>query len=303
MTTKTTPPARRNLPSLNGSEHRAIHASSLWRDTLEQTPGWVAAADALRRLDAIKLPAAADPGSDLRAAVVEAAVHGDDLTLEGIMAEATAAAVHHTATQLAADALNWARTELIGDLDAALDFRAMYRCLNTELGEVWARLRSMPQPTDLADAETAVARDRVQDLTAWRELLTRHTSIRNRQSQLDRVTGAGPGEYAVLRYFKHPDRAWPAYTAFVAGIPEQDRATGEQRPLRPPWEDAPVNTHDWVARAVELDLDVWVPTPDELAAEAARIRAAGIPAGEDNSLTHTGYRRERLSVHRAMPTD
>ncbi|HWI42003.1 MAG TPA: hypothetical protein VNS81_00180 [Nocardioides sp.] len=298
---------RKPLPSLVGSQYVPLHTSSHFRDLLGDIPDWDAAREALVRLGKVKLGTVSEPIAALAADAVDGARDGT-LTAETLLKAAANACRATEATLMAQNALTDARTELLHDLDSALQdaWPDLFEALQAEHDRVWRALAEIADPCQLLDADTAIAAHRVEDYRQWRQLLDQNSAVRTRYEMLSRHSGMGDPK-SILNLIRNPAE-WDLYPAWAEGHELNHLSTGEIERIVPPWEsNGTVGSAEWITWALASEFTIWLPTPSELDDAEQKLEEHVTEwrntYDPDMPLTRAGWKRETRRVHNQMHDD
>lgn len=309
MTSTATRPVR--LPTLASSDLRQVHSlGGPLGAALAADDRWRAAVDALNALHAAGRAVrtdAGDPVAELADALTEAAASGQPVDVLAMASDRSASA---EAVRTARLALQRAQVQLETELDdaARAAFPSLFRALADQFAEIVDGLTAMPRTGQLASAASAIDAGRVEDWQTWRGLLERHATIRQQQGKLMRLTGVAT-PYTEAAFIRRPDRLMPDWAAYhrdggrILDPDSPDRGAA----ITTPWPTdvdgrvpaAGAASEAFVTWALEAEAELWLPTPDELAAESRRL-AALITATQVDGTPVTGRDREARSVRRAV---
>ena len=176
---------------------------------LRRDPEWRRVARALGLLagaSADLRAKASDPATSLADEIVKAAMDGEPIALlERATSHAQRAAEHG----IAGRALTDAQRSLEMDLNEAARnaVPSMFEALAGDYATLWAEIVSIQNISEVASAERAIAADRADEWTRWRELLDRNAALRQEQDLVMRRAGVPRGTSPELLFIQPPSRA------------------------------------------------------------------------------------------------
>ena len=280
MNTTTPAPLR---VSVTASELSRVHNDTgTVGAALATIPAWSAAATALRALDASpRMVAPGDPQETAIAVLLDALRDGKPApeNLASVVSEAITAATTYQTINAARER---ARVELCNDLDAAVrtNWAVIFGALNDELGEVLDAARQMDDVASLSSAEAAISADRVDDWRTWQGLAARHATVRAAQSRVASASGMLEGtNHAELLFLRDPRAGFEHWRAWRTHGHLIDPRTKQRQRLTPPWptdESGRLTVNvagsaDFLSWLLTSKSEAWVPSPNELRAQSARL--------------------------------